>query len=86
MSLNAYVEDGKLVNDMESDTSTWTHLLEHASFPGDATTVRKADVEVFAGTFPAVARPPNPRAHQFLTTSPLNLDLNLGGCAKSYRT
>jgi hypothetical protein len=54
ISSKAYAEDGKLVEDQGSETSAWTALMEHATFPADKTTLREVDVDVPAGKFPGV--------------------------------
>lgn len=54
LASKTYTEDGKLVEDQGSETSTWTELVGHASFPADKTTVREGEVEVPAGKFPAL--------------------------------
>ncbi|MCC6555613.1 MAG: hypothetical protein IT372_21840 [Polyangiaceae bacterium] len=54
MSSKVHSEDGKLLKDEGNDTSSWTALVEHATFPAAATTIREADVEVPAGKYPAI--------------------------------
>ncbi len=54
MSSKSFAEDGKLVGDQGSDTSTWTQLMEHATFPAARTTVTERTVETPAGTFAAI--------------------------------
>lgn len=44
-------EDGAKVIAEEKSTTEWVKLMEHATFPADATTVRDASVEVPAGRF-----------------------------------
>jgi hypothetical protein len=43
--------DGGTVIAEETNTTAWAKLMEHASFPADATTVRDASVEVPAGRY-----------------------------------
>lgn len=54
MSSKSFADDGKLVEDQGSDTSTWTKLMEHATFPAAKTTVTESTVETPAGTFASI--------------------------------
>jgi hypothetical protein len=48
-----FAEDGTPAADAKSGTSRWTELMEHATFPADATTRTETAVEVPAGRFDA---------------------------------
>jgi hypothetical protein len=52
MASRVFAEDGTtLVEDQGEGESTWTELMEHATFPADATTITDSSVEVPAGNF-----------------------------------
>lgn len=45
--------DGQPVGEPERSTSTWTELMEHATFPVDKTTIEDVSLKTPAGTFDA---------------------------------
>ncbi len=54
ISTRLAAEDGTLIKDAGAETTAWSDLVKHATFPADATTMTESSVTVPAGTFESI--------------------------------